>query len=263
MSRQECRSQTNTCRLSRSAVMLAFCLPLTLFSGCQWAASGQNAQGARLYEQGQYTGALQQFQKVIETDPQNADGYYNLAATTHRLGNQRGQAELLQQSEALYNQCLDHDPNHIECHRGLAVLLKDTGRTDRAFALMKNWASQNPHFAEPRVELARLYEESGDMNTALKYLEDSVQIDANNSRAWLALGRMREQTGDLRQALQNYQHSLAINNMQPAAAARVAAINQMLNAQPMPSQTIPGGGDNTNQIATQPSVGYDSGFIRR
>ena len=55
-------------------------------SGCQWAASGQNATGARLYEQGQYTAAMQQFQKVIATDPQNADGYYNLAATTHRLG---------------------------------------------------------------------------------------------------------------------------------------------------------------------------------
>ncbi|TWT83197.1 tetratricopeptide repeat protein [Planctomycetes bacterium CA13] len=237
-------------------------LLLICFSGCQWAASGQNAQGARLYEQGQYTGALQSFQKVIETDPQNADGYYNLAATTHRLGNQRGQVELLEQAESLYNQCLDHDPNHVECHRGLAVLLMDTGRTDRSFALMKNWASQNPNFAEPRVELARLYEESGDPTTALKYLEDSVQIDANNSRAWLALGRMREQSGDLQQALRNYQHSLAINGMQPDAAARVAAINQQLNARPMPQQSSPSG--NGSQIATQPNaVGYNSGFIRR
>ena len=34
-------------------------------AGCQWAASGQNATGARLYEQGQYSAALQRFQKVI------------------------------------------------------------------------------------------------------------------------------------------------------------------------------------------------------
>ena len=46
---------------------------------------------------------------------------------------------MLNQAEALYNQCLDHSPNHVECHRGLAVLLIDTGRPDRAFALMKNW----------------------------------------------------------------------------------------------------------------------------
>tara|TARA_R110002049_G_scaffold2750_10_gene22410 strand:- start:23777 stop:24538 length:762 start_codon:yes stop_codon:yes gene_type:complete len=199
-------------------------------SGCQWAASGQNATGARLYEQGQYTAALQQFQKVITTDPQNADGYYNLAATTHRLGLQRGDQNLIDQSEALYNQCLDHDPNHVECHRGLAVLLVDTNRADRAFALMKNWASQNPTYSEPRIEIARLYEEHGEPQTALKYLEDAVQQDANNSRAWLALARLRESSGDLTQALQNYQRALALNNTQPMVAERVAALSRQLNA---------------------------------
>jgi tetratricopeptide (TPR) repeat protein len=200
-------------------------------SGCQWAASGQNATGARLYETGQYSAALQHFQKVIRTDPNNADGYYNLAATTHRLGSQRNNdAQMLAQAEALYNQCLDHDPNHVECHRGLAVLLVDTGRPDRAFALMKNWAAQNPNLSEPRIELARLYEEANDPQTAMKYLEDAVQKDANNARAWLALGRLREQSGDLPQALQNYQRSLAINQQQPYAAERVASLSRQISA---------------------------------
>ncbi|NND98450.1 MAG: tetratricopeptide repeat protein [Pirellulaceae bacterium] len=204
----------------------------TLFSttGCQWAASGQNAQGARLYEQGQYTAALQQFQKVLSSDPQNPDGYYNLAATTHRLGSLRGDTNLIEQAEALYNQCLDHDPNHVECHRGLAVLLVDSGRPDRAFALMKNWASQNPTFSEPRIELARLYEEHGEPQTALKYLEDAVQQDANSSRAWLALARLRETSGDLTQALQNYQRALALNAGNPMVTERVAALSRQINA---------------------------------
>lgn len=200
-------------------------------SGCQWAASGQNATGTRLYQQGQYTAALQEFQKAIASDPQNADGYYNLAATTHRLGLQRNDPALISQSEALYNQCLDHDPNHVECHRGLAVLLVDTGRPDRAFALMKNWAAQNPNYAEARIELARLYEEASDKQTALKYLEDAVQVDANNSRAWLALGRLREQDGDLTQALQNYQRSYAVNPGQPMVSERIAALSRQITSQ--------------------------------
>lgn len=216
-------------------------------SGCQWAASGQNATGARLYEQGQYTAALQQFQKVIDTDPQNADGYYNLAATTHRLGLQRGDENLISQSEALYNQCLDHDPNHVECHRGLAVLLVDTNRADRAFALMKNWASQNPTYAEPRIEIARLYEEHGEPQTALKYLEDAVQQDANNPRAWLALARLRESSGDLPQALQNYQRALALNNTQPMVSERISAISRQLNANADANANLANGG---TQIAS-------------
>lgn len=226
------------------------------FSGCQWAASGQNATGARLYEQGQYSAALQQFQKVITTDPGNADGYYNLAATNHRLGNQRRDSQQLDQAEALYNQCLDHDPNHVECHRGLAVLLIDTGRPDRAFALIKNWAAQNPDFAEPRIELARMYEEAQDPDTALKYLEDAIQKDPNNARAWLALGQLREKTGDLVQALQNYQQSLAINSLQPLAAERVASLGRQISANYEASVS-----SGQTQIAAPAS--FESGFIRR
>ncbi len=213
------------------ALLLGFATAVVLTSaGCRWTASGKNALGAQLHQQGQYTAALQQFQQVVDTDPTNPDGYYNLAATTHQLAKQRADENLFRNAEALYNQCLDHSPNHIECHRGLAVLLMDTGRPDRAFALVKNWASANPLAAEPRVELARLYEEAGQNGTALKYLEDAVQQDANNSRAWLALARLRENGGDLSQALQNYQRALALNNTQPMIAERVAALSRQLNS---------------------------------
>lgn len=209
---------------------------LATFAGCHWAAGSQNTQGAALYEQGQYTAAMEQFQKAIASSPKDPDGYYNLAATTHRLGNQRQDPNLIRQSESLYNQCLDHDPDHIDCHRGLAVLLVDSGRPDRAFTLLKNWASRNPTSSEPRIELARLYEEAGETNTAMKYLEDAVQQDANNPRAWLALARLRETGGDPVQALQNYQRALAVSgggglgpnvNM---ATERVAALSRQLNS---------------------------------
>jgi tetratricopeptide (TPR) repeat protein len=229
-------------------VCLAAAMAVTL-GGCKWAASGQNATGARLYEQGQYSAAMQQFQKVIITDPANADGYYNLAATNHALGNQRHDAQQLERAEALYNQCLDYDSHHVECHRGLAVLLIDTGRPDRAFALMKNWAAQNPALAEPRIELARLYEEANDQETALRYLEDAVQKDPNSPRAWLALGRLREQSGDYNQAVQNYQRSLAID-AQPQVQERVTMLNRQLNA----NYDATAYGAQT-QIANQPTYG--------
>ncbi len=214
----------------RLTLMLVAISPVLSSAGCHWGASGKNALGAQLHQQGQYTAALQQFQQVVTEDPTNPDGYYNLAATTHRLANQRNDESLFRNAEALYNQCLDHSPNHVECHRGLAVLLMDTARPDRAFTLLKNWAAQNPLSAEPRVELARLYEEAGEPNTALKYLEDAVQQDANNSRAWLALARLRENSGDLPQALQNYQRALALNNTQPMIGERISALSRQINS---------------------------------
>lgn len=249
--------QVNSARFCvfRISAILVLVISLVMTTGgCRWAASGQNTVGARLYQQGQYSAALEQFQKVIATDPDNADGYYNLAATNHRLGVEQKDQKMLNQAEALYNQCLDHSPNHIECHRGLAVLLIDTGRPDRAFALMKNWANQNPDFSEPRIELARLYEEANNTDLALQYLEDAVQKDANNARAWLALGRLRERSGDYSQAMQNYQRSLAINGQQPLAIQRLANLSRQNSG----SATSINAGDATRIAA--PDSPYGGGF---
>ncbi len=150
-------TQPRTTRL----VAAVACVAVSIVGGCQWAATGQNAQGVRLHEQGQFTAAMQQFQQAINSDPKNPDGYYNLASTTHHLGVQRNDPRLIDQAESLYNQCLDLAPNHVECHRGLAVLLMETKRPDKAFTLMKNWVSTNPQLADARIELARLYQEAG------------------------------------------------------------------------------------------------------
>lgn len=232
--------------------ILAICVA-TICGGCRFASNGQNSVGAQLYEQGQYTAALQHFQKALDNDPTDPDSYYNMAASKHRLGVQRGDSQLISEAEALYNQCLDFAPDHVECHRGLAVLLSDTGRPDKAFLLMKNWAAENPQFAEPRVELARLYEEANDPQQALKNLEDAVQIDGNNARAWLALGQLRHKQGDLIQAKSNYEMSLALNNQ--SASERIAAINREITARN--NAAISTG----TQIAAPAS--FQSGIIRR
>ncbi len=55
-------------------------------SGCGMVSTGQNMNGVRLYQQGQYYGAMEQFQKAMASDPNDADAYYNMAATLHQMG---------------------------------------------------------------------------------------------------------------------------------------------------------------------------------
>lgn len=205
-------------------------------SGCKIAADGQNLQGVRLYQQGQYDAAMQTFQKAVTSDPNNADAFYNMAATVHRVGVARNDTNLLGQAETLYNRCLDLDPNNTDCYRGLAVLLSETGRSDRAFTLLKNWAIRDPRNSEARIELARLYEEFGDVETAKVQLAEALQIDQYSARAWNALGRLREQSGDYAQALANYQQSYNLNRFQPEVAERIASLNRSM-AQQSTNQT--------------------------
>ena len=105
----------------------------------------------------------------------------------------------------------------------LAVLLSETGRTDKAFTLLRNWTVQSPQNADARVELARLYEESGDSNSATTALNEALALDMRNWRAHAALGRIKEQAGDYPQALQNYQLAYSINRYQPELQQHIAS----------------------------------------
>ena len=124
-------------------------------SGCSsyYVASVDNAQGVQLFQQARFQEALRQFQEATYEDPYNADAYYNMAACYHRLGQLEHRRADLDEAEEFYNQCLDRDPNHRECYRGLAVLLADEGRIDAAFRLIHNWADHQPGLAEPKIEL--------------------------------------------------------------------------------------------------------------
>jgi tetratricopeptide (TPR) repeat protein len=222
------------------------CLTLLMVAacGCRVTSTGQNTLGVRLYQQGRYSEALQQFQTAQVSDPSNPDTYYNLASTYHKLGVTQKDAKLIEQAESLYNQCLDLQPNHVDCHRGLAVLLAESGRPDRGMALLKNWATTNPQLADARIELSRLHQEFGQTKVAEQYLDEALAINPSDHRAWTARGQMREASGDLNQALQNYQQSLSINSLQPELYQRVASLNVKMAQNSLPGQPAapPGGG---------------------
>lgn len=239
-------------RIAQAALATALTATLT---GCNNLNSqALNSEGVRLYQQGNYQQASVRFQEAIANDPASANGYYNLAASLHKAGSMYNRPNDLQQAEVLYNQCLERDPNHVECYRGLAVLLGETNRQEESFRLLSAWIQQSPELPDARIELARLYEETSRPEDAKATLVDALAIDPNNARALTALGRLRDQSGDHVQAMANYTRSLEINRFQPDVAARVAT----LNAAAGPSIAPMSGGNTGTRLGAnwQPSVRY-------
>jgi tetratricopeptide (TPR) repeat protein len=206
-------------------------LLLVGFTGCRWGAVGQNTVGVQLYQQGRLAEALQQFEAAKLTDPKNPDTYYNLASTYHRMGVAQKDPKLIEQAESLYNQCLDMAPNHAACHRGLAVMLVESNRSDKAFTLLKKWASENPQLSDPQIELAKLHQEFNQTSVAEQMLDEVLGRDPNNAVAWSARGQLREKNGDIAQARQNYLQSLSLNAAQPEVYQRLAAVDLRLGQQ--------------------------------
>lgn len=244
-----------TAERARAAYLAALIAALALAgaSGCNVASHAQNAQGVSLYQQGRYQEAVQNFEQAIANNPKNADGYYNLAATYHKLGLVSHNENELKQAENLYNQCLDRDENNRDCYRGLAVLLAEEGRSDEAFHLLEGWSAKYPSSAAPKVELARLSEEFGRYDVAKAHLEDALQSDPHDARALAALGRLRERSGNQGQALAVYQRSLWNNRFQPDVAARISSLQNTLH--PPSLTTTPGAAGATRTVNTNPAPG--------
>jgi tetratricopeptide (TPR) repeat protein len=203
---------------------------LLVTGGCGGlAARSQNAEGVTLFNHSQYEMAMRKFEQAMDSDPNSPDGYYNLAATHHRLWENNHDPSHLSHAEHYYQLCWATDRNHRECHRGLAVLLAQQQRTEEAFDLLERWVQSNPTSPEPRIELARLSEEFGRPEAAEKELVKALSVDSQSARAWAALGSLREQQGEPSLALNNYRRSLWSNRFQPEVADRVAALQPAVN----------------------------------
>ncbi len=226
--------------LSLTAVVSCIC------AGCGTVGQGQNDQGVRLYQQGNYQAAALSFQRAIQSDPNNADAYYNLARLHHRQANSHNNPQDLKQAETYYNMCLDHSPHDVDCYRSLAVLLVQQSRSDEALTLLERWAAANPTNPEPKIELARVSEEFGKQEEAKNYLLAAIADDPNNARALAALGQIREKSGDTAQAAANYQRSLQHDPFNTRVASRLAALNA---AQRTNTQITPPGG---SRVVTTP-----------
>lgn len=240
-------SQTH-CHLGAASLLGWIAVLVPLSCGCSGlAVRGLNAEGVRLYSQSRFPEAIERFQQAIATDPANPDGYYNLAATYHRMAEANRRPEESAQAERYYHLALDRDPNHRDSYRGLAVLLVQQDRALEAVRLLQDWALRNPASPDPKLELARLSEEFGQRQTAKQYLADALLADPNNAQALAALGRLRELEGDTAQALANYQQSLLADRFQPDVAARVAMLQAATGTQSVPIQA------SETRIVTRPS----------
>ena len=60
---------------------------LATAAGCnQVTSQALNSEGVRLFQNGNYPQAAEQFQRAIASEPNSATSYYNLASSLHKSG---------------------------------------------------------------------------------------------------------------------------------------------------------------------------------
>lgn len=202
--------------------------------GCgSFTAGSKNADGVQLYQQGEYQSAIEKFQQAANANPNDPDAAYNLGRVYHRLAVVNNDSASAARAEQFYRIAIDHDSNHVEAHRALAVFYVEQGQSNKAFDLLNQWAMQRSDAADPRIELARLHEEFGDKDAAKEQLLEALRIDHDNPRTLAALGRLRDEAGEYAQAMENYRRSLELDRFQPQLASRVTTLQGAMSPAPL------------------------------
>jgi len=111
----------------KKLILLLFILLMPVLAIAQTAEDYVD-KGVAKYELDDYMGAIQDYNKAIELNPNYARAYYNRGATKGKLGEYRGAIQD-------YNKAIELNPNYVNAYinRGLAKInigQKDEGCLD-------------------------------------------------------------------------------------------------------------------------------------
>jgi len=186
-----------------------------------------NEDGVRLFQQGEYASARDNFVAAIALTPEDPALYYNAGECYDRLGD-------VARAERCYNDCLGRDPNQADCRHALAALLVREGRRDQAVAMVQNWLAREPRRAAAYAEDGWLWYQAGDLPRAQGRLEQALELDPHDSRALVELARVYEAMKRPDRAAALYERVLERNPKQTEVTKRLKALQSQGTGQPQP-----------------------------
>jgi tetratricopeptide (TPR) repeat protein len=155
-----------------------------------------DAQGGRI-NQDMVRQATEQYQKITEKDPKDADSWVVLGRL-YRVSNNTAEAE------KAYNAALQADPQNEDALTGLAMLYADQGDTSRAIEKLKAATDKNPT-EETLAALADTYERARDFKSAADALKRAVALSPDSGRLQASLAQDLFLSDQLDEALKIYQ----------------------------------------------------------
>lgn len=134
---------------------------------------------------GNWSSAIEAYEKALELEPDYADAYCNLGAVRYNQG---------QHSEArrAFEACLAREADHVEANFNLANVLEEEGDDEGALAHYRRALTADPHYPDLHINLALLYEKLGRARPAIDHWRRLLQLDPQGSWAEVARARLEK-----------------------------------------------------------------------
>lgn len=159
------------------------------------------ASALHFHRQGLVDQAERGYRDILSRDPSNA-------IATHFLGMATWQRGDLAQAERLIRASIAANATIPDFHNNLALLLRDTGRTDEAIASSRKALEVDPTWFEAHNNLALALEDAGRFEDALEAYRTAIEREPKFGAAHQNLGRLLVTMGRYEEGWEEYRWRL-------------------------------------------------------
>ena len=155
--------------------------------------------GRVLFLRNDFLGALDEFDKALRMDADNAAYHFHLGKTRRRL-------DLPDLAAKSYQRALNLDPQNGEYRRSLGLALQAAGNYEDALKPLEAALAANPSDADCLLSIAQCHAfgKGSDTEQAISICNRAIAADPKDYRAYECLGRVHKEAGLYFEALQEF-----------------------------------------------------------
>ena len=129
---------------------------------------------------------------------------FSLAVQNHQKNN-------LQVAEKLYKETLKTNPNHVNAHNNLGIILLQLGKPRKAIICFEKAIEIKPNHADAHNNLGEVFRQLGEFQKAKVCYEKTIETKPNHASVHDKLGVIFRQLGELQKAKSCHQKAIEIN----------------------------------------------------
>jgi tetratricopeptide (TPR) repeat protein len=142
--------------------------------------------GYNFYEQGDYSNAVAEYNKAMEDDPNNNEGYYYRGATYLKTGE-------IEKALPDFKRSIELNPRHFKSYQNLNWLLAKERKWDDIINYLDEYIQLEPGHAQAYLERGHAYYLQGNRDSALKDVKKSC--DLGNSEGCTRYKQLKQKSG--------------------------------------------------------------------
>jgi len=161
--------------------------------------------GVQFYNQGQFSKAIQAYQKVIELDPTYIEAYNNMGIICQEIGDFDRAFEAFQKS-------IEINPQYEKGYNNLGILLYLKGRNEEALEAFQKAVAINPNNIESHINLGVLFKKQGQLDKAIASYQKALDINPLHREIYYNIALLYEQSGNIDLAIGHYQQFIRLSS---------------------------------------------------